>query len=85
MKCKFLMCSNRRGVRGEIQPNRTSGKRSFTAGESGFTLMELLIVISIILILMLVAIPTAGKIRKHANETFGAKVAADDSGSRIDV
>jgi type IV pilus assembly protein PilA len=40
---------------------------------NGFTLMELLIVISIILILMLVAIPTAGKIRKHANELSAMK------------
>lgn len=35
--------------------------------------MELLIVISIILILMLVAIPTAGKIRKHADELSAMK------------
>ena len=35
--------------------------------------MELLIVIAIILILMLVAIPTAGKIRKHANELSAQK------------
>ena len=35
--------------------------------------MELLIVISIILILMLVAIPTAGKIRKHAHELSAQK------------
>jgi type IV pilus assembly protein PilA len=41
--------------------------------QHGFTLMELLIVISIILILMLVAIPTAGKIRKHANELSAQK------------
>jgi type IV pilus assembly protein PilA len=41
--------------------------------EDGFTLMELLIVISIILILMLVAIPTAGKIKKHANELSAQK------------
>jgi type IV pilus assembly protein PilA len=41
--------------------------------KNGFTLMELLIVISIILILMLVAIPTAGKIRKHANELSAQK------------
>lgn len=40
---------------------------------NGFTLMELLIVISIILILMLVAIPTAGKIRKHADELSAMK------------
>lgn len=36
---------------------------------SGFTLMELLIVISIILILMLMAIPTVGVMKNHANET----------------
>jgi len=40
---------------------------------NGFTLMELLIVISIILILMLVAIPTASKIRKHADELSAQK------------
>jgi type IV pilus assembly protein PilA len=38
------------------------------AQEDGFTLMELLIVISIIVILMLIAIPTANTIRKHTNE-----------------
>lgn len=41
--------------------------------EQGFTLMELLIVISIILVLMLVAIPTAGAIRRHANELSAQK------------
>lgn len=35
---------------------------------SGFTLMELLIVISIVLILMLMAVPTIGSVMKHANE-----------------
>lgn len=51
-------------------------KRRSATGDpkkNGFTLMELLIVISIILILMLVAIPTAGKIRKHANELSAVK------------
>lgn len=47
--------------------------RRTAPGPNGFTLMELLIVISIILILMLVAIPTAGKIRKHANELSAQK------------
>src|SRR5579862_2147003 len=47
--------------------------RHRTIAQNGFTLMELLIVISIILILMLVAIPTAGKIRKHANELSAQK------------
>jgi type IV pilus assembly protein PilA len=36
---------------------------------AGFTLMELLIVIAIILILMLMAIPTIGSLKKKANET----------------
>jgi len=36
---------------------------------NGFTLMELLIVISIILILMLMAIPTMGNMKRHADET----------------
>ena len=36
---------------------------------NGFTLMELLIVISIILILMLIAIPTMGNMKRQANET----------------
>jgi type IV pilus assembly protein PilA len=39
-----------------------------THREQGFTLMELLIVISIILVLMLLAIPAAGKIKRHTNE-----------------
>ncbi len=60
MNRKFSITGKRRGARGRTQPN-------------GFTLMELLIVISIILILMLVAIPTAGKIRKHANELSAQK------------
>ncbi len=46
----------RRNSRHPIQPN-------------GFTLMELLIVIAIILILMLMAIPTIGSLKKKANET----------------
>ncbi len=48
-------CRTRR-ANGSQQPN-------------GFTLMELLIVIAIILILMLMAIPTIGSLKKQANET----------------
>src|SRR6516165_8929010 len=55
----FLSCKRRRA--------------QFAHQPNGFTLMELLIVIAIILILMLVAIPTAGKIRKHANELSAQK------------
>lgn len=46
---------------------RTRARR--TAVPNGFTLMELLIVIAIILILMLMAIPTVGHLKKMANET----------------
>ena len=42
-------------VRGSRRPN-------------GFTLMELLIVMAIIAILMLIAIPTVGALKKHANQ-----------------
>jgi len=42
---------------------------AFTSHESGFTLMELLIVISIMLILMLIAIPNMLNLRSQANET----------------
>lgn len=49
-------------------PNR-SERACRTAAPNGFTLMELLIVIAIILILMLMAIPTVGHLKKMANET----------------
>ena len=44
-------------------------RRQGSTAVNGFTLMELLIVIAIILILMLMAIPTVGSLRKKANET----------------
>lgn len=53
---KFFLSPRRRNHAGAPQPN-------------GFTLMELLIVIAIILILMLMAIPTIGSLKKKANET----------------
>ena len=55
MNCKHLLSRQPR-VRHSAPPN-------------GFTLMELLIVIAIILILMLMAIPTVGHLKKAANET----------------
>ncbi len=55
-------------VRAGSQRRKAGARRA-----NGFTLMELLIVISIILILMLIAIPTAGKIKKHANELSAQK------------
>lgn len=46
-----------------------SRKQSRRLDEAGFTLMELLIVISIMLILMLIAIPNMLNLRSQANET----------------
>lgn len=48
---------------------RRRGRAHGSATPNGFTLMELLIVIAIILILMLMAIPTIGVMKKHANDT----------------
>ena len=56
MNRKLSLCRGRRDAQDEIPPN-------------GFTLMELLIVIAIILILMLMAIPTIGSLKKSANRT----------------
>jgi len=56
MNRNYSLSNGRRGVQDRRQPN-------------GFTLMELLIVIAIILILMLMAIPTIGGLKKQANET----------------
>ena len=44
-------------------------KRKHLHSEAGFTLMELLIVISIMLILMLIAIPNMLNLKSSANET----------------
>lgn len=51
----------------------SSQRRARTRSTSGFTLMELLIVISIIVILMLIAIPTANTIKKHTDEVSAQK------------
>ncbi len=48
---------------------KLSLSRRRRSAQNGFTLMELLIVIAIILILMLMAIPTIGSLKKKANET----------------
>ena len=49
--------------------SRSRGGAHDGSQTNGFTLMELLIVIAIILILMLMAIPTIGSLKKQANET----------------
>jgi type IV pilus assembly protein PilA len=54
MKSKFSLCRALRSAR-PVRPN-------------GFTLMELLIVMAIIAILMLIAIPTVGSLKKKAND-----------------
>jgi type IV pilus assembly protein PilA len=56
MERSFSFARKRHSAPGGVTPN-------------GFTLMELLIVIAIILILMLMAIPTIGSLKKKANET----------------
>src|ERR1700746_2744638 len=43
------------------------------ARTNGFTLMELLIVMAIIAILMLIAIPTVGSLKKKANDLSAQK------------
>src|ERR1019366_7936476 len=55
MKRKYLFNRGRQGAHRRVQPN-------------GFTLMELLIVMAIIAILMLIAIPTVGSLKKKAND-----------------
>lgn len=59
-KSKLLFGSSRPNYPSHLQRNRRP---------NGFTLMELLIVIAIILILMLMAIPTIGSLTKKGNET----------------
>ena len=51
--------------------NRTG--RNKRVERNGFTLMELLIVIAIIVILMLAALPMVGSLRKSANRTSAIK------------
>jgi type IV pilus assembly protein PilA len=59
MNCKFLFIPARHRM------HRSSSKSSPLV--NGFTLMELLIVMAIIAILMLIAIPTVGSLKKNAN------------------
>lgn len=59
-----------------LSGKQISGKEFCRQGRersAGFTLMELLIVISIIVILMLIAIPTANTIKKHTDEVSAQK------------
>jgi type IV pilus assembly protein PilA len=63
MNCTFKLPIGRRGSK--IQPLQNSTRKQ----PNGFTLMELLIVIAIILILMLMAIPTIGSLQKKGYET----------------
>jgi len=49
------------------------GRAHRSARANGFTLMELLIVMAIIAVLMLIAIPTVGSLRKKANELSAQK------------
>jgi len=62
MTCKSTLPAGRIG---QSRRSRTGD----LCNQHGFTLMELLIVIAIILILMLMAIPTIGSLTKKGNET----------------
>ncbi len=59
-----MNCSSKRSIRRTYLDYAQQDRR-----QDGFTLMELLIVIAIILILMLMAIPTIGSLTKKGNET----------------
>jgi type IV pilus assembly protein PilA len=61
MNRKFSFCTGSRGT----QDSTLTGGRERS---NGFTLMELLIVMAIIAILMLIAIPTVGSLKKRAND-----------------
>ena len=63
MNCTMIARIASRGIKTFSLSNRTRQRRN------GFTLMELLIVMAIILILMLMAIPTIGSLKKKGNET----------------
>jgi len=67
------LCAGRRAAfRSWLQSSPWRRGGAFKARRSpksnGFTLMELLIVMAIIAILMLIAIPTVGSLKKHADE-----------------
>jgi len=53
----------------DLNVNAGGMKVRHSGWPNGFTLMELLIVIAVILILMLMAVPSIGTMKKHANET----------------
>jgi type IV pilus assembly protein PilA len=69
MNCKTLLETALRGLTSLSLRDRTRQKPNNLVRGNGFTLMELLIVIAIILILMLMAIPTIGSLTKKGNQT----------------
>jgi len=71
MNRKLALCFGHYVRRAEF--NDGSGDRSNGREVNGFTLMELLIVMAIIAILMLIAIPTVGSLKKKANDLSAIK------------
>jgi len=71
MNRKLALCFGHYVRRAEF--NDDSGDRSNGREVNGFTLMELLIVMAIIAILMLIAIPTVGSLKKKANDLSAIK------------
>jgi type IV pilus assembly protein PilA len=72
MNCKFLFIPVRHGAHSTRSTNSCEAPGS-SRRPDGFTLMELLIVMAIIAILMLIAIPTVGALKKSANELSAKK------------
>jgi type IV pilus assembly protein PilA len=73
MTGKFSIVPARGGAQaccaeGREMPVTVGELKSGSRLPNGFTLMELLIVMAIIAILMLIAIPTVGSLKKHANQ-----------------
>jgi type IV pilus assembly protein PilA len=66
MNCTFLFLSARKSAHG-FRLNQGGSQTKGSRRANGFTLMELLIVMAIIAILMLIAIPTVGALKKNAN------------------
>jgi type IV pilus assembly protein PilA len=63
----------RRGMETDMNRNCMDCRNRRNAPPNGFTLMELLIVMAIVVILTLLAIPTVGSFRKSANKLSAIK------------
>ena len=67
------MPAARRGMETHMNRNSSNLRNRRKAQPNGFTLMELLIVMSIVVVLTLLAIPTVGAYRKSVNKISALK------------